>query len=143
MKFTGRVQNGRLIPDNPASYPIALRECEGKPVTVEVEVRRERRSVKANAYHWGIIVPLAQHALNLKRGPEMIPLSKDQVHYVLVTAFGASEETELGPVPVRSSLMDSKQFSALDEKAARWLMDQGYGIPDGPGAAVQVAEAME
>lgn len=140
MKIAGKVAAGKLVCDLPAAWPIAMREMDGRRVTVEIEAERSRRTVKANAYHWAVIVPLAQHALNLKR-PDQIPLSKDQTHYVLVTAFGASEETELGPVPVRSSLMDTQQFHALDEKAARWLMDLGYGIPDGQGAGAQVEEA--
>lgn len=143
MKLTGQVVGGKFKPDNPASWPIAMRHFDGKRITVEIEVERLRRSTRANARHWAVIVPLAQHALNLKRGPEMIPLSKEQTHYVLVTAFGASEETDLGPVPVRSSLMDTKQFHALDEKAEQWLNDLGYFIPSGSDVDVaeQVAEA--
>ena len=118
-----------------------LREFDGKAVVVDIEQKREARSLRANARHWALIVPLAQHALDLKRGRDAIPLSREQVHYVLVTAFGASEETDLGPVPVRSSLMDTQQFHAMDEKAARWLMDLGYSIPEGPGAEAMVEEA--
>lgn len=143
MKIAGKVTAGKFQPDNPAALPICWREHDGKRVTMEVLPERTGRSNRQNARHWSVIVPLAQHALNLKRGPEMIPLSKEQTHYVLVQAFGASEETELGPVPVRSSLMDKKQFHALDEKAERWLQDCGYCIPSGPEEQVaeQIAEA--
>lgn len=141
MKLTGRVVEGKLKFDSPAAWPICMREYDGKSVTVDVEVRREARSTKANARHWALIVPLARHALNLKRGSDLLPLSKEQVHYLLVTAFGASEETELGPVPVRSSLMNTKQFHELDQKTELWLMDQGYGIPDGTDAMFDEAMA--
>ena len=145
MKIAGKIVAGKLKPDNPAAWPIAMRQFDGKRVTVEVEAERVRRSLRANARHWSVIVPLARHALNLLRGPELLPLNKDQTHYVLVTAFGASEETELGPVPVRSSLMDTKQFQAMDEKASLWLMDKGYGVPIGPEERVEamIAEATD
>lgn len=140
MKLTGRVVKGKFLPDLPAAWPIAMREFDGKEVELEINQKRVRRSNRANARHWAVIVPLARHALNLKR-PDLIPLSAEQTHYALVAAFGACEETDLGPVPVRSSLMDKKQFHALDEKAELWLRDQGYEIPDGP--EVSVAQAIE
>lgn len=141
MKIPGKVEGGKFRPDNVAAWPIALREVEGKRVVVDIEAEKKHRSLRQNARHWAVIVPLAQHALNLKRGPDLLPLSKEQVHYLLVTAFGASEETDLGSVPVRSSAMDTKQFAQLDEKAALWLAECGYGLPDGPDAAVMVEEA--
>jgi hypothetical protein len=138
VKLEGRVEKGRLVTD-PAIWAIALREYEGQPVILEIEKKREVRTGRANRRHWTVIVPLARHHLNLKRGNELPPLSKDQTHYVLVTAFGASEETELGPVPIRSSLMTTKQFHEMDEKAGLWLRENGYPIPDGPEVSVEQA----
>ena len=146
MKMTAKVEGGKLRFDNPAALPICLREYDGKRVTVDIEPERIRRSGKANARHWAVVVPLVRHCLNLKRGDDPSNwLTKDQTHYVIVTAFGASEETELGSVPVRSSLMDKGQFHEMDLKAEAWLADQGYGIPDGSDdfVAQQVMEATE
>ena len=141
MKIEGRVVDGHLVCDIPAAWPIAMREFNGHPVVVEIEQKRERRTNRANARYWTVLVPLARHALNLKRGADMLPLNKDQVHYLLVTAFAGSEETELGAVPVRTSTMDTKQFHHLTEQVALWLGEQGYPVPEGP--EVSVAEAIE
>lgn len=143
MKLEATVKNGRLVCD-PAIWAIAMREYADRTVIVEIDRKRELRSIRANKRHWTIIVPLARHHLNLKRGNELPPLSKEQVHYVLVMAFGAAEETELGPAPIRSSLMTKAQFHEMDEKAALWLRENKYPVPDGPEMSVEAAiqEAM-
>lgn len=141
MKLTGKVSGGKFTPDLPAAWPIAMRQYEGKDVTVEIEARKSTRSVKQNARYWTCIVPLAQHYLNLKR-EGLPPLNRDQVHWVLATAFVGQEETELGPVPMRTRSLDTAQFCAFSDQVERWLGTVGYCIPDGPDAEVQIQEAM-
>ena len=140
MKLTGRVVAGKFTPDLPAAWPIAMREFDGKRVTLEIEAEKSRRSTQANARYFACLVPLAQHCLNLKR-PGLLPLSKDQTHAVLVSAFVGQEETELGPVPVRTRTMTKEQFHAFNEQVERWLNESGYSVPDGPD--VDVAEMIE
>jgi hypothetical protein len=140
MKIPGSVVSGKFKPDNPAALPIAFREYDGKRVTVEIEPEKTRRSTQANARYWTCLVPLAQHCLNLKR-PGLLPLSKDQVHAVLVSAFVGQEETELGPVPVRTRTMTKEQFHAFNEQVERWLAENQYLIPDSLDAAELIEEA--
>ena len=144
MKITGKASGGKFVPDSPAALPIAWREYDGRRVTVEIEPERIRRSVKANARYWSCLVYLARHYLNLKR-PGLPPLNKDQVHAVLVTAFVGQEETELGPVPMATRTLDTKQFHAFSEKVEAWLNENDYTIPDGSDdfVAQQVMEATE
>lgn len=129
MKLTGRVVAGKFTPDLPAAWPIAMREFDGKRVTLEIEAEKSRRSTQANARYWAVLVPLAAHCLNLKR-PGLLPLNKDQVHALLVTAFVGSEETELGTVPVHTRTMDTKAFHRFTEQVELYLSEQGYAVPD-------------
>jgi hypothetical protein len=39
-----------------------------------------------------------------------VPLSRDQVHYVLASAFLGCDETPLGPVPAHTRTLTSEQF---------------------------------
>lgn len=140
MRLEATITKGRLVCD-PVVWSIAMREFEGRVVAVEIEQKRALRSRKQNARYWTVLVPLARHALNLKRGDDLLPLNKDQVHYLLVTAFAGSEETELGLVPVRTRTMTTEQFLHLTEQTALWLREQGYPVPEGP--EVSVAQAIE
>lgn len=143
MKLTGKVAGGKFTPDLPAAWPIAMREYEGKDVTVEIAPKHAHRSLNANSRYWKVDVFLAMHYLNLKR-PGLLPLNKDQIHALLVTAFAGSEETELGLAPVATRTMDKKQFHAFTEQVELFLREKGYPIPEGPEMSVEAAiqEAM-
>jgi hypothetical protein len=126
MKFSGEVRKGKLLID-PASLAIALREFDGKRVTLEIQAEKPLRTLQANRRYWGVIVPLAGDLLGKTRD---VPLSKDQVHYVLVAAFAGCDETPLGLVPLRTSTMTTAQFAAYCEAVTVWLAEHGYRVPD-------------
>lgn len=117
---------------SPAALAIALRAFEGQAVTVDIEKQRSARSDSQNRFYWGVLVPLAEHILSQSRD---LPLSKDQVHYVLVSAFAGCDETPLGPVPVRTSKMDTSQFATYCERVQAWLADNGLYAPEHGGEA--------
>lgn len=130
MRLTGKMVKGRRVYDDPVSFAIANREVgEGERFEEEFDRLRERRSTRANRRYWGVLVPLARHALNLKR-PGLLPLNKTQTHALLVTAFLGSEETPLGPVPVATRESDTKTFHRLTSQTELWLGEQGFVIPE-------------
>jgi len=126
MKFNGEVRGGKLLID-PASLAIACREYEGKRVTLEIEPEKSIRSLRQNSRYWGIIVPLASDFLSKTRD---VPLSKDQTHYVLKSAFLGCEETPLGLVPMDSRSLTTSQFHAFCEAITLWLGENGYSVPE-------------
>lgn len=136
MKIAGTIAKGRFVPDHSTDWAIAASEYEGKRVVIEIDVRREVRSDRANRRYWGGIVPLAVEYLSKTRD---VPLSKDQAHYVLVSAFAGCDETPLGLVPVRTSTMSTAQFSIFCEKVEAWLSDVGYYLP--PSGGIDPVEA--
>lgn len=133
--MSGEVKAGKLI-CSPAAWAIALREYEGRRVVVDIEPERALRSLKANARYWAVLVPLAGDFLSKTRD---VPLSKMQIHFVLVSAFAGCEETPLGLAPVETHTMDSKVFSTFCERVQAWLAQEGYHVPD-PGEAVEMDE---
>lgn len=130
MKLSARVEKGRLVPDSPSAWAIAMRQYEGRHVVIDIDLRRDTRSLKANARYWSVLVPLAQDLLSKTRD---VPLGKDQAHYVLVAAFAGCEVTELGPCPVKTSAMDSAQFGTFCDRVEAWLADNGYYLPEAAG----------
>ena len=128
MKLSGVVKDGELVID-PVAWAIALREFAGRRVIVDIDAERSVRSIRANNRYWGVLVPLAGDFLSKTRD---VPLSKEQVHFVLTSAFLGCDETPLGLVPMRTRDLDTKQFAAYCEKVALWLMENGYHVPE-PG----------
>ena len=125
MKLAGVVKDGRLETD-PVSWAIAMREYADKRVTVEIEQEKSIRSVRQNSRYWGLIVPLAGDYLSKTRD---VPLSKEQTHYVLKSAFLGCEETELGLAPMDSRTLTTAQFAQFCEKVTLWLAEHGYSLP--------------
>lgn len=129
MKLTATIAQNGFQWDDRYALAICLREYMGKAVTVDVEPLRKTRTLKQNARHWAHIVPMAQHELNRMR-PGLLPLNRDQVHALLVTAFLGSEETELGPVPMRTRDLTTEQFAHMDDQAERWLIERGWPVDE-------------
>lgn len=111
-----------------------LQEFAGKAVVLDVDVPKQIRSLRQNARHWAVLIPLLSHFLSKTRD---LPLSKDQTHYIAVAAFLGCEETPLGPVPKRTRDITTKEFAHMDEQIALFLMEKGYPIPE-PGQDVEI-----
>lgn len=126
MKLLGVVKNGKLECD-PVAWAIALREHDGKRVVVDIEAERAARTTRQNNRYWGLIVPLASDFLSKTRD---VPLSKEQVHFVLASAFLGCDETPLGLAPMSTRVLDTKQFSDYCDKVALWLGENGYAVPE-------------
>lgn len=134
MKLTATVRDGKLIPDSPVGWTIMLQEFAGKAVVLDVDVPKTVRSIRQNARYFGLIVPLASHSLSKTRD---LPLSKDQTHWLLKSAFLGCEETPLGLVPMDSRTLTTKQFHDYCEKIELWLNEQGYHVPE-QGEALEI-----
>lgn len=134
MKLRGEVKAGKLV-CNPAEWTIALREYEGKRVVLDIEPEHSIRSIRQNNRYWGVLVPLAGHYLSKTRD---VPLSKEQVHFVIASAFLGCDETELGLAPMATRTLTTKQFSEYCDRIELWLAEKGYPVPQ-PGESVEVA----
>ena len=53
--FTGKVHEGLFRPDLGPRWRGILARFEGRRVTVTLEQERKRRSLRANAYLWGVV----------------------------------------------------------------------------------------
>lgn len=129
MKLTGRMVEGERVYDNPAARAIANRTVkEGARFQEEFGPEKKQRTVKANRRHF-VLIALLRHYVNSQR-PNELPLSKEQIHYRAVMSFGGCEETPLGPVPKKSSLMDTHEFFLMDEALEVWLAEKNYRLRD-------------
>ena len=124
---------GELRLLDPTAWRVRLTKLRGRHVWLVVERQEKKRSLNQNAWYWAAIVPAVQQHLSEAR---TLPLTKEQTHYVLASAFVGTEDTPLGPVPCKTSTLTTEQFSTYCERirahaAAEW----GLPIPgpDDPG----------
>jgi hypothetical protein len=135
-RFGGHVSAGKLLLDDPVRWASTLARHAGKRLLVTLESERLQRTTQQNRWYWAMVVPLV--AGYLSKGRE-VPLSNDQAHYVLKSAFIGVVETPLGPAPKSSRKLSIEEFSLYCDKivshaAAEW----GMNIP-APGERIEAS----
>lgn len=139
MHFAGQVSTqGKLTLHERGAFDAACRDLAGQRVVLTLERWTRRRSSQQNRWYWGVIVVLCGRVLSRTRD---VPLSKDQVHYVLASAFLGCDVTPLGPVPSETKKLTTAQFSTYCETirahaASEWALN----IP-GPNEPFEEQEA--
>ena len=93
--FRGSVKKGKLILDDPARYLVHLASFEGKKIELTLRKSSSQRSLKANAYYWGVVVKLiADHC----------GYDSDEMHEALKYKFLSNHlEDEKGLTKIKSS----------------------------------------
>jgi hypothetical protein len=128
LHFSGEVNaQGKLLLDDRPAFVQAVADLAGQRVVMTLERWVKRRSGQQNRWYWGVIVPAVGSVLSRTRD---VPLSKDQVHYVLAAAFLGCDVTQLGPVPSETHVLDTAQFSTYCEAIrAHAASEWGLNIP--------------
>jgi hypothetical protein len=123
---------GTLVWSEPTRVRATLAHLRGKAITITLEREVRRRSDPQNRWYWASVVPAVAEYLSIGRP---LPISKDDAHYVLCSAFIGCDETPLGRVPSHSSTLTTEQFSTYCERIrAHAASEWGLRIP-GPDEA--------
>ncbi len=132
----------KLVPRAPATWLASLSELRGQPVIVSIAKPRQQRSLQANRYYFGCVVPIFQEVWSLARTKAGLPpYSREETHEVLVQVLVGCED---GPLPgtrvrKRTSEMDTAAFAKFVD-AARELAMQQYGcVIPAPGESFEAA----
>jgi hypothetical protein len=132
-RFTGRVEEGKVVFDQPERWIGVVGRFEGQ--RVEVLLRRERRSrsLAQNRYWWSMVVPIFS---------EYTGYEKDEAHDVLKMLFLKTERVlptgEIVEAPGSTAALSTAEFSELVERVARWMAERGVYLPP-PGQAAEAA----
>lgn len=123
----------RLVPRDTTKWRRALDKITG-PVKVTIERLRPKRSSKANAYYWGVVlvdilIGLREIAVRVK---EECPFEDaDELHEALKYLYIGREVVMFQGKRVdreaRTRHMDSKQYAAFVDYVRRWAAME-YGI---------------
>jgi hypothetical protein len=127
LKAEALVRDGRLVAADPARWVAALKPHHKVRVVVTVERLQERRSSQANRRYWWRVVRGVRAHLNVDR---VLPLNKDQVHYVLACSFLGQEETPLGPIPRETHTLTTHEFTDYMDRIEAHFSGIGVTFPE-------------
>lgn len=124
--MSGVIRGGKRVYDSPAGPVIAIQDVgEGNRFTETIEREKSQRTLKQNARHWVLVVPLWQECLKQTRG---LVMSEDQVHDMLCRAFIGVIETPYGPVRKESKKLSTAEFAEFDQKCELALIEAWPGL---------------
>lgn len=142
MKLTAQVRNGKLIPDSPVGWTIALQAVQGKRVVVTIEAEKKRRTLSQNAYYHACITPVVAYLLTeamRKLQPEADPVSDEEAHEALKKRFLGQELVCGLPVVRSTTRLSTVGFSDYVERCRMFAAEAGFFIP-APGEPAEVME---
>jgi len=139
----GRVENYKLIYDNPEEIGLILESLEGKRVDIIIKRETKHRSNNQNRYYWGVIIPNYQlgfqkHCIellssDLSREVTDFILSNmyvipEQAHEALKNEYAQEiyNETNIKK-QVSSSQMSSLEFENYTEYCRKFIGEK-FGI---------------
>lgn len=127
-RFTGKVDKGRVVLDQPERWTGVLARHSGRRVEVTVRSERRVRSMQQNRYYWSVVVPIFG---------EWTGEEKDDAHETLKTLHLMTDVIlptgELVRKPGSSRALSTGEFQAYVERVCTWLALQGVYVPP-PGA---------
>lgn len=126
----GTVAKGKFQPENVKAFKAAFYSNEGKRVRVTVERFRKKRSTPANAYYWGVVVPMIGAAIGEDDQEAVHDALKAEFNYEIV-AVGNKEIR----VPKSTAGLDTLQFNDYLERVRRFASEFLHLYVPEPGEA--------
>lgn len=118
----GKVEKGKLNLNNRERFQVNLVKLEGKEVELSVVERKSTRSLKQNAYYWGVIIKLLS---------EYCGYDPDEMHERLQYRFLRKRLPDGFVYVQRSKNLNTKQMETYHSKIREWAsMEHSTFIPD-------------
>lgn len=120
-EFRGTVTGGRWKFDNAPVLKRLLASLEGKRIVITLKQDRKRRSLKQQAWWWGVAIPEIAEYLGYDRHEH------EALHYELVKLWGGTHTEEKAGIELpnkRSSELTTEEFSDLMEWVVRFASEK-------------------
>ena len=117
MKFTGKIVQGKFVPDIPEMYVVHISKLNGENVILDIKKHRSNRNLRQNNYYWGVVIEILR---------DHFGYSPEEMHEALKLHFLKKEE---GPLPtVRSTTtLDTEEMTQYISNIMDWA-SQEYGL---------------
>ena len=120
---SGRVDDGRFIPDEPIAFKENFRQFEGRRVRVAVNLPYKRNTAAQRGYYWEVVLGMLAERIG--------DCSRDDVHRDVKERLLKDMDGNVG----RTRHMNTQQFAEFIDAVVRWAAEfHGLVIPD-PNAA--------
>jgi hypothetical protein len=134
--YTGKTKDGKFIPDDRAAFVKAFLRKDGTPMVVTAKRLVPKRSNRANAFWWAVVVPMFMDESGIRDKSEMHHIILEEIgHYDLVR-FGKKEKK----VVKDTHDLGSDEFATLIDAAGQLFAEMFGGYIPPPNS--QQAEAM-
>jgi len=127
---------GRVQLHAKSAFSAYLSRLKNKPIELIIREKRPVRSRNANAYWWGVVIPLIAEELGY------LTHEHEAVHDAVVRKIAGLRPGSDPKLEIRVSThdMDKEDFGALIEQTVIWAAtDLGVIIPDPTQAEVKAA----
>lgn len=133
--FKARIFNSDIKPYSRYDYMRIMEELNTSEVMVTIEKYFDKRSLKQNAYYWGVVIP---YVYNFYKDAYGEKLTKEEIHnYHLSKIAGHKVKMieVLGEVIISNdgkstSQMNTREFGDFIEKTHKFWAENDLFIPD-------------
>lgn len=124
-RFTGRVEAGKVVFDQPGRWRAAVTRQNGKRIEVTFQRLRQARSLKANAYLWVLYDYIADWSGH----------SKEEIHDAMRALHLPAREITLPTGELvrclgSTRLLKTEEFADYITRVKVWAAEQGLPLPD-------------
>lgn len=122
MGYTGKIRQGKFIPDDKWAIKKRLCSLEGRQVTVDIKPIRKLRTNEQNRYYWGVVIDLLS---------DYTGYTPDEMHLALKMEFLKVERAGLLPTARSTTELDTAEFNRYIEQIRDWAsMKLNVYIPE-------------
>jgi len=130
--FLANVEKGRLVFEEPENFSLWLNQFIGKRVEVIVRKKKKIRTTgkadelgNQNGYYWSVVLPLSAKELGY---------TVDEMHEIFTNEYAPYTTRDFKgkkvPIKIRTSEMDTLQFTEYVETIRQVMAEMNIIIPD-------------
>ncbi len=121
--FSGRIEKGKVILDNPNRYLVQIARLEGQRIESVLRKQKAERSNQQNNYYWGVVIEILGGYTGY---------TAEEMHEALKEKFLSAIPDEHGLRKIKSTTkLSTAEFTDYLDKIKRWaVIELGCYIPD-------------
>jgi len=121
--FSGKIEKGKIILEDSAGFKKYVQSFEGKKIQLSICKYKTKRSLKQNAYYFGVIIPIIADWV----GED----DKEAIHEALKNKFLEVRDNKGLKIVQSTAKLNTTQFEIYLERIRKWAsIECGLVIPD-------------
>jgi len=132
-KIDTKVENDEITEEEKLqALDYAIKQFNGKEITISIERKKKKRSEQQNKYYWGVIIKLIQNAIKEQWGEiheaqEVHELLKINLFYSEIYNNETGEVLKIGKSTAQATTIE---FEEYQEDCRKWALEWfGINIP--------------